>query len=79
VLQEPHPIVLFNQFGAISMDFELYFWLRLNDDMRAAIVQSEVREAINDLFQQNDAQPLIATVPTIAKLASDTTRLGNAA
>jgi small-conductance mechanosensitive channel len=79
VLQEPHPIVLFNQFGVISMDFELYFWLRLNDDMRAAIVQSEVREAINDLFQQNDAQPLIAAAPTIAKLATDTTRLGNAA
>ncbi len=79
VLQEPHPIVLFNQFGTISMDFELYFWLRLNDDMRAAIVQSEVREAINDLFQQYDAQPLIAVAPTIAKLTSDTTRLGNAA
>ena len=28
--------------------------------MQTAIVQSEVRERINELFQQNNAQPIIA-------------------
>jgi potassium-dependent mechanosensitive channel len=64
VLKEPRPIVLFKQFAAASMDFELYFWLQLDDEMRAAVAQSEVRESINELFQQNDAQPSISAAPT---------------
>jgi small-conductance mechanosensitive channel len=62
VLHKPIPIVLFKQFGASSMDFELHFWLQLEDEMQAAIAQSEVREAINDLFLQHDAQPAIDNV-----------------
>ena len=73
VLHEPLPIVLFKQFGASSMDFELHFWLQLIDEMQAAVAQSEVREAINDLFLQRDAQPTIdnlsADLPSRAKAA----------
>jgi small-conductance mechanosensitive channel len=78
VLQEPCPVVLFKQFGASSMDFELHFWLQLDDEMRAAITQSEVREAINDLFQQYDAQPTISNVAS-DKAPMVATRKANAA
>ena len=64
VLRNPEPIVLFKQFGATSMDFELHFWLQLSDTMQAAMAQSDVREAINELFQQTDTQPIIAAIPT---------------
>jgi len=64
VLREPCPIVLFKQFGATSMDFVLHFWLQLDDEMRAAIAQSDVREEINELFLQCGAQPAISDVPT---------------
>jgi len=79
VLQEPQPIVLFKQFGATSMDFELHFWLQLSDAMQAAIAQSDVREAINDLFLQNDAQPIIAAIPAPAGSGSPQMRSGRAA
>jgi len=79
VLREPHPIVLFKQFGATSMDFELHFWLQLNDAMQAAIAQSDVREAINELFQQNDTQPIIATMPTPSQPTSTAARVTKAA
>jgi small-conductance mechanosensitive channel len=62
VLRDPCPIVLFKQFGATAMDFELHFWLQLDDEMRAAIAQSDVREEINELFQQYGAQAAISNV-----------------
>ena len=61
------------------MDFELHFWLQINDDMRAAIAQSEVREAINDLFQQIDAQPTIGAAPGQANPTSGATGVAKAA
>ena len=79
VLHKPQPIVLFKQFGSTSMDFELHFWLQLNDAMQAAIAQSDVREAINELCQQNDAQPIIAAIPTLSNAPSGTTRAAKAA
>jgi potassium efflux system protein len=79
VLDEPRPIVLFKQFGISLMDFELHFWLKLNDDMRVAIVQSEVRETINELFRQVKAQPIIAAAPFFADPSSGATRSAKAA
>ncbi len=55
VLRNPRPVVLLKQFGATSMDFELHFWLQLYDEMQAAVAQSDVREAINDLFLEQNA------------------------
>ncbi len=79
VLDEPRPIVLFKQFGVSLMDFELHFWLKLNDDMRVAIVQSEVREAINELFRQVNTQPMIAAAPFSADKSSSAPRVAKAA
>jgi potassium efflux system protein len=63
VLHDPCPVVLFKQFGVTTMDFELHFWLQLHDEMQAAIAQSDVREAINDLFLEQNAQAAISTPP----------------
>lgn len=79
VLQTPAPIVLFKQFGALTMDFELHFWLQLTDNMQAAIAQSDVREAINELFLQCDAQPIIAAIPMPASAPAGTTSATKAA
>jgi potassium efflux system protein len=79
VLQTPEPIVLFKQFGALVMDFELHFWLQLTDNKQAAIAQSEVREAINELFLQCDAQPMIASIPMPASAPAGTTSSTKAA
>lgn len=65
VLHAPCPVVLFKQFGTTTMDFELHFWLQLRDEMQAAIAQSDVREAINELFLEQNAQAAIST-PTSA-------------
>ena len=61
VLHKPYPVVLLKQCSASAVDFELRFWLQLQGDMRAAIAQSEVREAINDLFQQFNTTPSVTT------------------
>ena len=63
VLHDPCPVVLFKQFGATSMDFELHFWLQLDDEMQAAIAQSDVREAINELFLEQNARSRPITSP----------------
>jgi potassium efflux system protein len=78
VLREPCPIVLFKQFGATSMDFVLHFWLQLDDEMRAAIAQSDVREEINELFNQYGAQAAISDVKP-ASVSSMAPRASNAA
>ncbi len=43
------------------MDFELRFWMQLYDEMQAAVAQSDVREAINELFLEQNAQPAITS------------------
>ena len=70
VLQDPKPIVLFKQFGTTSMDFELHFWLRLSNDMQVAIAQSDVREAVNELFEKCDTQAIIAAAPLFGTATS---------
>ena len=60
VLNEPAPYVLFKQLGAASMDFELHFWLNLDDETRSAVTQSELRETISELFLQGDGPATIA-------------------
>jgi small-conductance mechanosensitive channel len=70
VLQEPRPLVLLKQFGSTSMDFELHFWLKLSNDMQVAIAQSDVREAVNELFEKCDTQAIIAAAPLFGTATS---------
>lgn len=79
VLREPHPVVIFKSFGSTSMEFQLHFWLQLSDDMQVAVAQSDVREAIEALFQQNDAPPTIAAAPSLQLATPPAVRSSNAA
>ena len=79
VLKDPRPLVLLKQFGSSGMDFDLHFWLHLNDDMQAAIAASDVRETINELCQRFDAQPTIAAAPLFNNSAQASPRAKNAA
>jgi potassium-dependent mechanosensitive channel len=49
VLREPAPTVVFADFGADSLTFELKFWVNLRQS-RKAEVESELRFAIDELF-----------------------------
>ena len=75
----PSPIVLFKQFGATPWISSCTSGCDLNDDMQTAVVQSEVRERINELFQQNNAQPIIAAAPFSGDATSAATRPAKAA
>ncbi|MDD0812376.1 mechanosensitive ion channel [Curvibacter sp. RS43] len=46
-LQDPAPMVYFNEFGDSSLTFQLKYWIRL-DNASPAIIDSEVRHRIND-------------------------------
>jgi potassium efflux system protein len=49
VLSDPEPLVLFRDFGASTLDFELFVWLKLDD---LAKVPSELRHRINETFAE---------------------------
>jgi small-conductance mechanosensitive channel len=57
VLKSPEPVALFLEFSSSSMDFELHYWIQLNSEMQAAIVQSDIRETISRLFSETESQP----------------------
>ena len=60
VLATPSPVVLFKEFSTTAMSFELHFWLKLHSVMECRIVESEVRQKINNLFRGTDAAILPA-------------------
>lgn len=55
VLSTPAPVVLFKEYSATSMSFELNFWIKLHSVMECRIIESEVRQTINSLFSGTDA------------------------
>lgn len=52
ILEEPAPIVLFQNFGNSSLDFTLRCWAENIDNWYLS--QSELRFAINQIFEEND-------------------------
>jgi len=52
ILEEPSPIVLFQNFGNSSLDFTLRCWAENIDNWYLS--QSELRFAINQIFEEND-------------------------
>ncbi len=54
VLKFPEPIVFFSDFGANSLDFDLYFWIKLYDPLQRFRVESEVRHRISDIFREKE-------------------------
>ena len=54
VLKKPAPVVLFNDFGESSLDFELLF--SINKSFESNIVKSDIRFAIDKAFRENNIQ-----------------------
>ncbi|MBU2871925.1 mechanosensitive ion channel domain-containing protein [Colwellia sp. E2M01] len=53
-LKEPKPIVSFEDFGDSSLVFEVNFWIQSNVEGGLRVAKSNVRFAIDDLFDKND-------------------------
>lgn len=54
VMNEPPPLVLFQEFGDSSLNFTLLVWLA--DPLRRPVTTSELRFAIDDAFRENDIE-----------------------
>jgi potassium efflux system protein len=52
ILKEREPRIVFADFGANSLDFDVYFWLRAKAIIDRRMVESEVRHRIDDLFRE---------------------------
>ncbi|CAM1342889.1 mechanosensitive ion channel family protein [Tenacibaculum amylolyticum] len=52
ILTLPEPMVLFKDFGDSSLEFELMF--TIHNSFQLAIIESDLRFRINELFKQND-------------------------
>ncbi len=54
VLAQPEPIIVFEEFGDNSLNFDAYFWVNARSPMQVRQVQSRVRFRIDDLFREHD-------------------------
>jgi small-conductance mechanosensitive channel len=52
ILKDPEPVVIFSEFGDNALTFQVYFWLRLGDQMDSRVVRSDVRHRIDKLFRE---------------------------
>jgi small-conductance mechanosensitive channel len=54
ILKTPEPIIIFDEFGDNSLNFNVYFWVHARSPMGVRQVQSRVRFAIDDLFREHE-------------------------
>jgi len=54
ILTDPAPLVVFNNFGDNSLEFEAFFWVMAGGERDLRAVRSDVRFRIDELFNQND-------------------------
>lgn len=52
VLDAPGPIILFDDFGDNSLNFEVHFWVRMRRFMDRRIIESDIRFRIDALFRE---------------------------
>ncbi len=51
-MNEPEPIILFNDFGDNSLNFEVHFWIYVRTMMQARKIESALRHAIDKLMRE---------------------------
>lgn len=54
ILKDPPPIILFTNFGDNALNFEVHFWVQINNMMDAEMVKSALRFDIDDIFRQEN-------------------------
>lgn len=52
VLRSPEPVVLFDNFGDNSLNFEVLFWARIRTMLQLKSIASDIRFEIDDLFRE---------------------------
>ena len=53
ILQEPKPLVVFEDFGDSALIFDAYFWVMTTGERDLRIIRSDVRFRIVELFEEN--------------------------
>ena len=54
ILPDPAPVIIFDEFGDNSLNFEAHFWVRARSPMAMRVVQSRVRFRIDELFREHE-------------------------
>ena len=54
VLQDPEPLVVFEDFCDSALIFDVYFWIHAVGDRDLRVIRSNVRFRIDELFAEND-------------------------
>jgi potassium efflux system protein len=54
VIRNPAPIIIFEEFGDNSLNFDVFFWVRARSPMEVKKVQSRIRFGIDDAFREHD-------------------------
>jgi small-conductance mechanosensitive channel len=54
VLQEPPPIVVFEDYGDNALIFDLFFWCQASGEREMRQIRSDIRFRIDELFGEND-------------------------
>ncbi len=54
VLKDPKPLVIFDNFGDNSLEFDAYFWVLAIGERDLRSIRSDVRFRIDELFRDND-------------------------
>lgn len=54
VLSDPHPTVVFEDFGDNALIFDTYFWADVGRERQMRAIRSSIRFRIDELFSEND-------------------------
>jgi small-conductance mechanosensitive channel len=53
-LSEPHPLVVFEDFGDNALIFDVFFWCEAGAERDLRMIRSDIRFRIDDLCREND-------------------------
>jgi small-conductance mechanosensitive channel len=53
ILNEPAPVVVFEDFGDNALVFDLFFWCEMTPGTELRLIRSDIRFMIEDLFREN--------------------------